>query len=202
MQTNLYKNSLALLFFFTAISLQAHANNLDIYTTPQKAPKSYWMNEKGNLLSLNQMKGRFIIINFWSTNCGPCLKEMPSLDALQKKYQSAGLNVLTISVDENDSVTKIQEYYQRLNIKNLPIYTDPTKTTARNWGISLLPTTYILNPKGYIIALKEGYMDWMNSSFQKQLKKWLAESYTPQPPSTDRPIIKDKYFIQRIGVGD
>ena len=57
--------------------------------------------DTGETVTLEQLKGKPLVVNFWATWCGPCRQEMPLLDQLYGKYKQAGLVMLSVNVDEN-----------------------------------------------------------------------------------------------------
>ncbi len=109
---------------------------------------------EGQDFSLNQLKGKVVIINFWATWCPPCIAEMPGF---QKLYQDYGDKVafLFIARDQKDKVTK---FLARKNYE-LPVYFESGLTPKILFNAAL-PTTYIIDEEGKIVMAEVGSRDW------------------------------------------
>ncbi len=93
---------------------------------PQPAPEISFTDTAGNPASLADFKGRFVLLNLWATWCQPCLKEMPSLAALQAKLGPA-LTVLAVSEDRGGAEV-VQPFVAKHDFAKLKIYLDPKST--------------------------------------------------------------------------
>jgi len=108
--------------------------------------------------ALTDYRGRFVLLNIWASWCGPCVEEMPSLDALQKKIPSSQLIVLPLSEDRGDAV--VSSFYRNHALTRLPIAIDHAGIAPSVLKIDGLPTTFLINPQGYIVMRFEGDTDW------------------------------------------
>lgn len=126
---------------------------------PAPLPDSTFYNEYGHELSFDDFRGKVVLINFWATWCTPCVKEMPSLNALQKKFPW-GLKVLAISQDTNDPLQTVRQFYDQNRLYDLDIYYDGTGKLFHSFGLTGIPATIILNRKGEEVARVGGYVDW------------------------------------------
>lgn len=68
------------------------------------------VNEKSLRQALEKLKGKVVVVNFWATWCDPCREEFPALVALYHKYQKQGLEVLSVSVDDTDSIKQVKKF--------------------------------------------------------------------------------------------
>jgi peroxiredoxin len=93
----------------------------------------------GNNVSLHQFRGKYLLINFWATWCGPCKIEMPSLEQLYRQFKSERFDMLGIS---NDMFGKrvVKPYILAKKI-TFPMLLDQRMTVSRQYGIVSLPTT-------------------------------------------------------------
>lgn len=102
----------------------------------------------GKPFDLASYKGKVVIVDFWATWCGPCVKGIPDLMALQEKYGKQGLQILGFSVDR--SKTEVEDYVAKEKINYPIIIVDPSVADA--WGgVDAIPATFILNKDGYIV---------------------------------------------------
>jgi len=74
------------------------------------APRLSFTSLSGGKITLDEFKGSVVLLNFWTTSCGVCLSEIPTLSSLQDSYASQGLRVVGVAVDDNvDSIRKVAE---------------------------------------------------------------------------------------------
>lgn len=161
---------------------QEPAFNVHALTSAQPLPHTLMYKGKNAYPTpLVQELGAISIVNIWATWCTPCLKEMPTLDALQRRYAAAGLKVIPLAMDEDP--TPISRFYTQANLHNLPIYFDPLKSAATIWDVKTYPTTYIL--KGdEVIAYLAGADDWYRPAARAYIEALLRDV---APNSTDKP---------------
>ncbi len=101
----------------------------------------------GQPFDLTDYKGKVVMVDFWATWCGPCVRGIPDLIALQSKYGDKGFQVIGFSLDRNES--KVEDFVKNEGI-NYPILVVPP-SVAEAWGeIEGIPTTYILDKEGFI----------------------------------------------------
>lgn len=117
-------------------------------------------------------KGKVVVVNFWARWCAPCLKEMPSLDRLQALMGDQGVVVLPVSLDRA-GIKSVIPFYERTELKNLPVIVDRGRKFVRKLGVKGLPTTIIVDPLGREVGRLEGPAEWDSEDAQELLKKYL-----------------------------
>lgn len=122
------------------------------------APAFSLKNLDGDSVRLEQLRGDYILLNFWATWCPPCINEMPSMEQLQQKYKGRGFQVVAISLDKEPR-EKVAAFVARLKL-TFPILLDPDGIVSEPYGANELPSTYILDPEGRVIAAAKGERDW------------------------------------------
>ena len=116
------------------------------------APDFTGPNPEGKSISLKQSLGKVTLVDFWASWCKPCRAENPNIVALYAKYHAKGLNILSVSLDKEASAWKAAIAKDKLtwnHVSNLKEFEDPI---ALQYGINAIPSIYILDAKGVIIA--------------------------------------------------
>ena len=139
------KKQLLLLFFITTIFTTSIAQPpMDSYV-----PTITLKNEKDSLISLASLKGKVVLIDFWASWCGPCRQANKHLRKLYSKYKEQGFEIFSISADYNKAPWK--QAIKADKITWLQVY-DEGGIVANKWRINYLPTTFLLNREGKIVA--------------------------------------------------
>lgn len=177
----------ALTFFIIAQAGLAESI-IPFYKTPITPPAFEWVDEAGQTKSLNDYKGDVIFLNFWATWCTPCAVEMPAFNFLQNRYGAGGLKMLAINVG-NESSQTIQRFMQKHRLNALDIHIDDKNQLTQLFGAHTLPTTYIINRKGEIVAGKEGLASWMSADMMSLIETLLKqENPYAKPFSSNRGV--------------
>jgi thiol-disulfide isomerase/thioredoxin len=116
----------------------------------------------------SDFNGHFRLLNLWATWCAPCIVELPSLEALSQSALGQRLKVMVLSVDDEASRPKVLE-----RIKTLPgliAYHDPYFAAPKVLGPEGMPTTYLFNPEGELIAEWAGEADWHSNEMVSLLE--------------------------------
>ena len=123
------------IFFVTTTLANSETNikNLVINKELKKINNLTFLDAQSNKVSLDNYRGKLILINFWATWCAPCKDEMPSLDALKMNSSLSNLKIFPINVGK-ENVKKSKKFFEDLNIKNLDIYFDNNSTLAKNFS--------------------------------------------------------------------
>ena len=107
----------------------------------------------GTSVSLSELKGKNVMINFWASWCGPCTSEMPHIQSIYDKISDEDLMVLTINYRESEDI--VREYVKDSNMA-VPVLLDTNGELARQYNVYSIPRTYFVNPEGNIYAVKFG----------------------------------------------
>lgn len=111
--------------------------------------------------TLSSYHGQALMVNFWATYCGPCIKEIPSMARLKEKFSDQPFEILAIDMAEEKA--DVEAFIKRHNIKvNFPILLDNEGTVIEQWMVSAVPTTFIIDPKGKIQYALYGGLEWDN----------------------------------------
>ncbi|QUJ76858.1 TlpA family protein disulfide reductase [Sulfitobacter albidus] len=139
--------------------------------TPPKATSGapFELADGAGKATLEDYRGKYVLVNFWATWCAPCRKEMPHLSELQAELGGENFEVLTIATGRN-SPQGIQKFFKETGISNLPRHQDPRQALASQMGIFGLPITVLIDPEGREIARLRGDADWASDSAKAIIK--------------------------------
>lgn len=131
---------------------------LDLAAAPVAAPPLAGPTLDGGRLALKDLRGQPVVLHFWASFCRPCLRELPSLQALARRCRAAGLEVVTVNVDRGDP--RIPARLARRLAPELPVVLDPGGGLRRTYEIRALPTTYVLDATHRLRARAVGARHW------------------------------------------
>ena len=116
-------------------------------TVGKAAPDFTLQNLDGQSISLSDLKGKPVLVNFWATRCPPCVSEMPYLQEIYDEWSGKGLILLAINIGESSS--KVEQFLQDHNL-SLPVLLDTRAVVAQRYNIRGIPTTFFIDKDGII----------------------------------------------------
>lgn len=123
---------------------------------------------------LSALRGRVVILNFWATYCGPCVKEMPDLSAIQNQYAALGVQVVGASAETLADQAVVRKFITDLKI-NFPVWLGASVEDMARFGLGpALPGTAIIGRDGKIVAVFRGVIK--QDDLKKQLDTLIAQS--------------------------
>ncbi len=137
------------------------------------APELTVMDVSGKTLSLKELRGSVVFINFWATWCPPCKEEMPSVQSIYSRFKDdKGFRMVTILYrDEYDKAVA----YMKQNNFELPVWLDKREKTAKAYGVTGVPETYIVSKKGILKEKVIGPADWSSTEAVSLISNLLRE---------------------------
>ncbi len=130
-----------------------------------------FMDGEGKKVSIKDLQGKVVFINFWATWCPPCINEMPSINTLKSKFESSK-DIVFLMVDVDAKYEKSNAFMKDNNY-NLPVYIPASQIPSTFLG-SAIPTTVILNKKGELSQRLEGGRDYASQEIEDYLKELIA----------------------------
>ncbi len=153
-----------------------------VYPQPRLLPPIRFTDEKAHAMTLQDFRGKFVLLNIWATWCPPCREEMPTLDRLQARLGGPDFEVVALSIDQGkQSLYLVQEFYLQSGVKSLGIYTDSSGDASRDLEIVGLPTTLLIDREGREIGRKIGPATWDSPEIVKLISGYVALPASPRP---------------------
>ena len=119
------------------------------------APEFTLSTPEGETVTLSDLRGRPVVLNFWATWCGPCRAEMPELQRLHENLEPAG--VVVLGVNQNETETAIASFRQELGV-DFPTVIDRRMGVSREYAVNSIPTTFFIDRDGTVRDIFTGPM--------------------------------------------
>jgi cytochrome c biogenesis protein CcmG/thiol:disulfide interchange protein DsbE len=126
--------------------------------------------DNGRTITASNFGGKLLVLNFWATWCAPCVEEIPSLDAFQKRFASSGVVVLGISVDKDEKAYR--DFLSRARVSFLTAR-DPDNKINVDYGTLKFPESYIIDSRGKVLRKIISNQDWMNERVIRDMESLL-----------------------------
>ncbi|MCB0729772.1 MAG: TlpA family protein disulfide reductase [Ignavibacteriae bacterium] len=164
--------------FFAAVIFFFIINNTNGEPEEGPYPPNYNTVNASELVNLSDFRGKVVIIDFWATWCPPCRKGIPDLVELKKEFKGKDVEIIGISLDsftrggatKDDVVPFIKDYGI-----NYPIVLGDPNVTQQYGGINSIPTSFVVDKEGYIIAGYPGLVP--KEQYVKDINKALSQDY-------------------------
>jgi thiol-disulfide isomerase/thioredoxin len=127
--------------------------------TPEPLPKVTFVDAAGKERTLDDWKGKVVLLNLWATWCAPCRKEMPGLDRLQSELGSDKFEVVAVSVDRTGTAGA-KKFLDQINVGKLAVLADPTARMGATLRAIGMPATLLLDTEGREIGRMVGPAEW------------------------------------------
>jgi len=116
------------------------------------APEISLTNTNGELITLSSFKGKYVLVDFWASWCTPCRKENPNVVSAFKMYKDKNFTILGVSLDNNKEKWQAAIAEDKLNWMQVSDLKGWESVAARDYNVSSIPTNFLIDPNGKIIA--------------------------------------------------
>jgi cytochrome c biogenesis protein CcmG/thiol:disulfide interchange protein DsbE len=124
-------------------------------------------------ISLKELRGGVVLLDFWGTFCEPCKKSFPKLEELNRKYAASGLRVIGISEDEDEDRAKIPGFAETYGARFLLAW-DGDKSIARRYKPETMPTSFLIDRDGVVRFAHVGFHDGEELEVERELRGLLG----------------------------
>jgi thiol-disulfide isomerase/thioredoxin len=132
---------------------------------------------KGQQHHLDDYRGQVVLVNFWASWCPPCIQEMPVLERLKQKLTDLPFEILAVNVGEPKY--RVWKFVKLISF-GLPVLLDTRKDTFNSWGVSVLPTSFLLDKQGRIRYRVQGDTEWESEDVVALIETLINEEENKQ----------------------
>jgi len=150
-----------------AFALSAHA-----LAPGDPAPAFTLADSAGKTVSLASLRGRVVYVDFWASWCTPCRRSFPWMNAMQARHGGEGLTVVGVNVDKRpaDAARFLGDVPARFTV----VY-DPGGATPSAYGVKGMPSSYLIDRRGNVVAVEDGFHDERRAALEAQIESALRE---------------------------
>ncbi len=145
-----------------------------LHEAPQELLSPPFVDGEGRDLTLEDFRGRVVLVNVWATWCVPCREEMPTLDRLQARLGGDEFHVLPLSIDRA-GLPAVRRFYDEIGIRHLDLYVAESLRAMLAFAVLGLPTTLLVDRKGREISRLAGPAEWDSSEAVELFESVIRE---------------------------
>lgn len=119
---------------------------------------------------LSDFEGKVVFLNFWATWCGPCRIEMPSMERLYRRLKARGFEIVAVNLQEDRKT--VQGFVQEMGL-SFPVLLDESGRVGAAYGARSIPTTYIVDRRGIVVAGTIGTREWDSEEYVRFFTRML-----------------------------
>ncbi len=125
---------------------------------------------QGQLRSIDEFRGKVVIVNFWATWCEPCIEEMPSLQRLKDRLPNDSFSVVGVNLGEGEA--RIKSFTDKTGT-SFPILLDRDGVAKKSWKVNGVPATFVIDAAGKVRLWHVGVLDFSDPALVAQIEKLL-----------------------------
>ena len=163
----------------------ANAAELKKFEGEAVAPALILTSLDGKEISLQDQKGKVVLLQFWATYCTPCRKEMPSMNKLIKKLEASKTPFKILAVNMGETKDEVQKFVDEVK-PEFTILMDEKGENVQAWNVFAAPSNFLIDPKGKIRYTLYGGVDWDADEIVTTIKE-LAKDQPEESEKMSKP---------------
>lgn len=136
------------------------------------APDFTLISPDGKKVALKDFRGKVVFLNFWATWCESCRDEMPAMQRLYREFKGKGFEIVGVNV--KDKRPDALAFYKKLQL-SYPVVLDPEGEVGLLYGAFGMPTTYLIDRHGIVLARLWGPADWYSPEARNLIKTLVEQ---------------------------
>jgi len=165
--TGVSKTRLFIIVALLSLPGLLQATNLKPYTGNAPTPPLVLTDLQGKSHDLNDYKGQVVLVQFWATYCGPCRKEMPSMNKMKGKMGEVPFSILAVDMGETEA--EVKQFVKEVK-PEFTILMDESGKSINDWRVFAAPSNFIIDPEGKIRYTLFGGVEWDSDELIEKLK--------------------------------
>lgn len=121
----------------------------------------------GTQRTLQSFEGEVVLLNFWASWCPPCIEEMPAMQALYEDLGGEGFEIVAVNLQEDPET--VRSFMDEHGF-DFPVLLDRDGSVAREYGVRGIPTSYVVDPRGRLVAMYVGPYEWNGDGITEALR--------------------------------
>ncbi len=154
-----------------AVLLFAQCDSTSTKSVP--APNFRFPDLDGKYVSLDDYRGKVVLVNIWATWCPPCVAETPALEKLNNMFRDDDFKLLAVSIDESGE--RVVEQFMKKHNLTFPVLVDPNRSIMKLYGATAVPESFIVRKDGIIDRKVIGAIDWSDPKMIEYFRKLIQE---------------------------
>jgi peroxiredoxin len=160
----------ASLFIVLGLSIAGLWAALRAPARPHEAPSFVLPDLSGKVVRMDDLRGKVVVLNLWTTWCPPCVDEMPTLESLAKTM--AGRDFVLLAISEDETPSKVGPWIEQRRF-TFPVLLDERGQVGADLGITGYPETFVIDRTGRIVHHHVGYRDWSDPAIVAALERLM-----------------------------
>jgi thiol-disulfide isomerase/thioredoxin len=128
--------------------------------------------DENPVFNLEQYRGKVVLLDFWASWCGPCREAFPWLNAMHRKYQSLGLEIIGVNLDEERSLA---DQFLTKTPADFAIQYDPEGDLAKRYKLQGMPASYLIDRDGKLLVKHIGFFQSEAAQRELEIKQALKK---------------------------
>jgi len=160
------------LYFMVAVLMSCFVTGAALGGDDPVAPDFTLTDANGQAVTLSDLRGQVVMINFWASWCAPCRQEMPLLEQIHLRYEPLGFTLLGVNVEENSADG--QAFLKERPV-SFPVLYDPENGISKLYDVVAMPSTVLIDRQGNVRYLHHGYKPGYENDYQDQVRELVRE---------------------------
>jgi cytochrome c biogenesis protein CcmG, thiol:disulfide interchange protein DsbE len=137
----------------------------------EPAPPFSLTTGRGETISLPDLRGRVVYVDFWASWCAPCRRSFPWMNEMQQRYGDRGLTIIAINVDRRRADA---EQFLQINTARFAVVYDERGAMPQAYSVKGMPSSYLIDARGTVIDVEIGFRDDRKGAIEDQIRSLLS----------------------------